>query len=187
MCIRDRIYPYFDGIHPAYDLLPSFCDGMLQAADTRTVIYEGGEAAYGYTKESDFVWLKNSIRSKLKERRLSQVPGKLATNYRIAFGLFLDYQSRSCSRDDNRDGKPDNPEYCWDDNVRRGNLAANYFPPNFVNQHSPGWQQVLTWALTHSEGLVWVYSEEGPDFWTDQDLPREYVEATRDALGSGSR
>ena len=72
----------------AYGLLPSFLDGMLEAAAPRTLIFDGWEFAYSYKQEKQFRDAYDLMHERGLER--TQVQQEFIQHYRASFGLWLD-------------------------------------------------------------------------------------------------
>jgi|RhiMetdeSRZDD1v2_1073273.scaffolds.fasta_scaffold58480_3 Concanavalin A-like lectin/glucanases superfamily/Bacterial Ig domain len=148
------------GGHPNYDLLDAFCDGMVQGADVGTILHEIAEPAYAYKSAQQFSDLYTDLRSAAV--KASETPAKLFTNYRIGFGIWVDYRS--------------NDRNCADQNDwNTTNFTCNWFSPTeFKNS--------VFEALKHADtgSYVWIYNQI-PNWWTGNALPAEYLTALRDA------
>src|SRR5262245_58667120 len=75
-------------------------------------------------------------------------PGKYKTQVKAGFGIWMDHKRKG-----------------WD----VGDFSKNYFSP-------AEFETAVRSALEVSDGYVWIYSER-PKWWTNERLPREYVEA----------
>lgn len=84
------------------------------------------------------------------------VPEKYKAHVRAGFGLWMDHRRKG-----------------WD--VK--DFSKNYFLP-------AEFESAVRSALEVSDGYVWVYSER-PKWWTNEMLPREYVEALAKARKAG--
>jgi hypothetical protein len=89
-----------------YGLLPAFLDGMLEAASSETIIYDGWEPSYGYKKEEKFHKAYQTISQLVQERNV--ITEEARRRYRASFGLWLDHRS------------------IWD----KTDLSKNYFAPD---------------------------------------------------------
>jgi hypothetical protein len=76
------------------------------------------------------------------------VPEKYKAQVRAGFGLWMDHKKRG-----------------WD----VADFSKNYFSP-------AEFESAVRSALEVSDGYVWIYSER-PRWWTNEMLPKEYVEA----------
>lgn len=73
----------------SYGLLPSFLDGMLEAASPGTLIFDGFEYSYPYKKEFQF---EKAYEDNYKQAfRGTKVKDAFDRHYRTSFGLWLDY------------------------------------------------------------------------------------------------
>jgi len=135
-----------------YGLLPSFVDGMLEAAGPRTVIVDAYESAYPFREVAQFVAGRRAImKSGLK---VSRAPQAYRNHMKVGFGLYMDQGWGSVG------WFPDDPE---------------------KNKLSPlEFEYALHRALTYTDRYVWVYSEQ-PNWWTGNKLPPGYADAARNA------
>jgi hypothetical protein len=134
-------YERADGTGPADEngLLPSFIDGLLDAAGSNNTIYDGYEYAYSFRQSAQF-------ESAYQQMRVSQasITGNVAAynaHYRASYGLWLDYASNTLG---------------WSSS----NPSANYFTPDKFHF-------ALQQAAMRSDGFVWVYSEQ-PSWYAPQ-------------------
>ena len=136
-----------------YALLPAFFDGLLEGAGPAASLVDLGEFSAGYTKRSQFDLSYETARE--TARALSGVPELYGRQVRAGFGLAIDYRS---------------DQHPWDTAAPE----RNYFSP-------ARFRDALRAALACSDRYVWIYSEDGPEFFPRQRLPEAYVQAMRDA------
>lgn len=131
------------------NLLAAWVDGFLEGADEKkTTLYDGYEQSYGYRTEDDF---RKAFKFIKDGYRFSQVPVLHKRKMKAALAIELDRNGRS------RGGFfPDEPE-------------KNYWTPKSL-------ADALHWAMTYSDGLVWIYSEK-PRFWPQKNWSAAYAEA----------
>lgn len=134
-----------------YGLLPSFYDGMLEAASPGTVFVEGFEFSYPYKKPEEFANARNLIRD---SRTICGVPAEFDEHVQIGFANWVDYNSGAMG------WYPDD-------------FKKNFFTPE-------GFRASLNMALEASDQYVWVYSER-TRWWNGANIPKEYVEALQSA------
>lgn len=131
-----------------YGLLPAFLDGILSACTPETEIVDGFEFSYPYKSEIQFLQAYHTVKNRGIE--LTSVPDRYRAILQVGFGLWMDYSSKGIG---------------W----HVDDFSRNYFAPN-------EFRDALFHALRTSDEYVWVYSQM-PNWWTDKDLPQEYVEA----------
>jgi hypothetical protein len=135
-----------------YELYPSFLDGMLEAANPKTLIFDGWETSYGYKKEEQF---KDAYKHIYKQLiNISSAKDKFIQHYRASFGLWVDYGS--------------NDKYLWHED----DLSKNYFTPD-------NFESSLHSALKYTDRYVWIYSERVN--WWNGTMPQPYIEALKKA------
>ena len=118
------------------NLLAPYLDGMLEAAPPELQLFDGFEYSYTFKTEDDFARARQAIE---EGYRFSQVPEVYKQKMKAAYGIEMD-----------RFWHP------------RGGFFPNDPEKNF---HTPkSLADALHWAMTYSDGLVWVYSEV-PRFW----------------------
>lgn len=126
-----------------------FCDGMIAGADPRMRIVNGTERAYGSVSRKEFEALYGWHYQ--GSLPYCSVPEKYLRQTEMAFGVYFDWKG-------------------W---------GAD---PEMVSS-SALWQAKLENALAITDRYVWVYTGGGaslhPDWWTGNNLPAAYVEATR--------
>ena len=146
--------------YSSYSLLPAFLDGILEGASAQTEIVDGFEFSYGFKDARQFIEGYKIIKEKSLEivgsglKPDSTIRDKYRAMVKAGFGLWLDYDS----------GKQG-----W----YTDNLSKNYFTPiEFKN--------ALISAQRISDKYVWIYSER-LNWWTDNNLPKAYIDAVRGA------
>jgi len=85
-------------------------------------------------------------------------PEKYMAHVRAGFGIWMDHKRKDWSVSD---------------------FSKNYFSPR-------EFEAAVRSALEISDGYVWIYSER-PKWWTNEMLPKEYVEALRHARKAGKK
>ncbi|HXG24893.1 MAG TPA: DNRLRE domain-containing protein, partial [Chthonomonadales bacterium] len=133
------------------ELLTAFMDGLIAACDPRTRIVDGNEK-YHLFAATQF-WEAYDFHYK-QAPAMSAVPEKYLRQVEVGFGVHID-----------RYGWGPNPEWIYS---------------------SARWQTKLENALTVADSYVWVFTGGGnaanqADWWTGQNLPQDYIEATRKA------
>jgi len=131
-----------------YGLLADFLDGMLDACSPETNLVDAWEYSYPYKAEEQFQEAYETIREKSAE--WTAVPDNYRRHVQAGFGLWMDcsWQQVGWSTDD---------------------FSKNHFTP-------AEFEAAVRSALTQSDRYVWIYTEQ-PRWWTNERLPREYVEA----------
>jgi len=142
--------------HSDYSLLPAFLDGILEGSSAQTAIADGFEFSYGFRVTQQFIEGYKIIKEKIGAglKPAPTIEDKYRSIVKAGFGLWLDYDSGSRR---------------WHTNY----LSKNYFTPEeFKNS--------LISAQTISDKYVWIYSER-LNWWTDNNLPKAYIDAVRGA------
>ena len=129
-------------------LLSDFLDGILLGATPNTSLVDAWESSYGYKKARHFDDAYRTI--KKDSAKWSVLPDKYRSQFMAGFALWMDFDSQ---------------EKGW--NVQ--DPKQNYFTP----QQFAG---SLELAIQKTDRYVWIYTEK-PNWWTNQQLPTEYVEA----------
>lgn len=137
-----------DRVKASYGLLGDFLDGMLDVCTPETRMVDGWEGAYRYKEEKQFAKAYNNIKVKLAE--LAADPEKYRRHFTAGFGIWIDSDWRRAG---------------W----HTDDLTKNFFTP-------AEFETSVRLGLQASDEYVWIYSEE-PRWWTNQKLPKEYVEA----------
>jgi len=131
-----------------YGLLADFLNGMFDVCSDNTLIADVWEASYGYKKPRQFEQAYNLIKTNSLE--LTGSAEKYRQHIRAGFGIMMDYDWRKIP---------------WD----VSDVSKNYFSPTeFENS--------IRAALHASDQYVWIYTEQ-PRWWTQQKLPKDYIEA----------
>ena len=139
-----------------YGLLPSFLDGLIDAAGEGTRVIDGCELAYGYRDTRLFRKEYDTMKTGL----LSIVanPQKYHAVVSLGFGLWLDRGSHK---------QP------WD----TVSLTNNFYSPD-------QFQASVQEALRVTDEYVWIYTEV-PRWWTESgaptNLPPAYIDSVRQA------
>lgn len=89
----------------AYGLVPAFLDGMLETAESNSMVFDGWEYSYGYKTESEFQEAFNSIKTNFLD--ITKVRDSFLKHYKASFGLWVDHG------------------HSFD----QGNFTKNYFTP----------------------------------------------------------
>jgi len=131
-----------------YGLLADFLDGMLDACSDDTEIVDAWEYSYPYKQEEQFRQAYDTIKTKSLE--WTAVPDAYRRHVRAGFGIWMDCRWRQVG---------------W--NVE--DFSKNHFTP-------AEFETALRSALHRSDEYVWIYTEQ-PRWWTDERLPKAYVEA----------
>lgn len=135
-----------------YGLLPSFLDGMLEAATDKTSFVDAMEFAYPSKTRKEFEFLHVHVH--VGGRKLSAIQDLYERRMRVGFGLWMDNDWR------NKGWDPQAPE-------------KNYFKPDEL-------REALRHALDVSDRYVWLYSES-VNWWTGKGLSEPYIKAVYDA------
>ena len=136
-----------------YGLLPAFLDGLVEAAQGRTVLIDGYEYSYGYRTAERFAHAYQEV--KTLNAKLAAQPEKYAQRIEVAFGIWVDYDSEKTG---------------WHTDL--GSFDKNGWTP-------AAFGTALAAALKQSDRYVWIYSQE-PNWWTGEKLPAEYRQAVID-------
>lgn len=141
-----------------YGLLPSFLDGMLEAASEKTMIYDGWEQSYG---GANFAKVHAQVTTEGPEK-WTAVPDKYRQHYHSSFGLWLDLDWNG---------------FKWDPK----NVARNYYTPE-------GFASTVNSALQQTDRYVWIWSQQivRHGGWWGGEMPL-YVDALAQARGDASK
>jgi hypothetical protein len=141
-----------DRAKASYGLAGDFLDGMLDACTPQTKFVDGWEGAYTYKKMEQFQKAYDSIKVKLAA--LAADPEKYGQRFQAGFGIWMDCNWSKVG---------------W----HTDELPRNFFTPaEFENS--------VRFGLERTDEYVWIYTEQ-PRWWTNEKLPKEYVEALRKA------
>ena len=140
----------------SYGLLADFLDGMLDVCLPQTRIVDAWEGAYRYKQKEQFQKAYDTI--KVKSLDWTAVPEKYGSQVQAGFGIWMDCDWR---------------EVGWN----LSDHSRNHFTP-------AEFQQTVRLALETSDQYVWIYTEQ-PRWWTNEKLPKEYVDALGKALATG--
>jgi hypothetical protein len=149
------VYPGGPGELPAYPLLMSFLDGIIDAATPGTVLVDGYEYAYGYISQKAFMAGRKMIKDTARNK-ISSVPEAFDKHVQYGCPVYPDmWSSQILSYD------IDNPE-------------NNLFTPEYF-------RTALYNAMTASDKYVWVYNEHLRWFSSDPRMPanapKPYIDA----------
>jgi len=137
-----------------YGLLAPFLDGMLIRCPDSARIVDGYELSYPYKTRQQFEEGRRVIKELAPT--ISVFPQRVREKEECGFGIWMDYNS-------GRQGW--HPE----------DFSQNHFSPQ-------EFQQALAAALAVCDEYVWVYTER-LNWWTQDKLPKEYLDALRRAKG----
>lgn len=132
-----------------YGLLPSFVNGMLDAARPGVTIIDGNEASYWYTTTEEFAAARQAILKSNAVLIAAENQEKYRQHVRCAHALYVDYIF---------------------------NLLPTTFPvPMYSAYLSPAararwFEHNLYYALQNADDYVWVYGEH-LNWWTKTDVP----------------
>ncbi|WP_437205101.1 hypothetical protein [Planctomicrobium sp. SH664] len=135
-----------------YGLLADFLDGALEACTPGTRFVDAFEQSYPYRDAEQFA----QGYERITETSLNWtiVPEKYRQHFRAGFGVWMDNRLK------NED---------WD----VADFSRNYFTPEQFTAS-------VRAALDRSDEYVWIYTDR-PRWWTNENLPKEYIEALKDA------
>jgi hypothetical protein len=147
-------------------LVPSVVDGMLEAINAQRLeglphptLVDGFEPSYGYKTES--LYMNQGLNHiKVGGRSLSSVPLLYDQFYKAGFGIWVDYASHANDCANRRAWSP-------------SSFTCNHFSPSEIQN-----SVYLALKTADKEGYVWLWSER-LNWWTGQNLPREYIDAIR--------
>lgn len=131
-----------------YGLLADFLNGVFDACSDQTKIVDVWEPAYSYKQLEQFKKAYDTI--KIKSVEWTDSPEKYRQHIRAGFGIMMDYNWRKIP---------------WDVN----DVLRNYFSPT-------EFEDSVRAALSTSDQYIWIYTEQ-PRWWTNQRLPKDYIEA----------
>lgn len=137
---------------------------MLDACTPQTRIVDGWEGAYTYKRKEQFQQAYESITNKLAA--MAADPEKYRRHFTAGFGIWMDCNWRGVG---------------W----HTDDLSKNFFKP-------AEFETSVRLGLQATDEYVWIYTEQ-PRWWTNEKLPKEYVEALvkarhkKEARGHGSQ
>ncbi len=134
----------------SYSLLADFFDGMCEAAAPGVVLVDGYEQSYIYRRRSFFQQGRRYILE--QSRDISAVPEAFAKHVRAGFGVCLDEDST----------------VPW---AAKDYSACYFTPDEFRNS--------LACALDASDEFVWTWSGKQPHWFSDCNIPVEYLQALK--------
>jgi arylsulfatase A-like enzyme len=140
----------------AYGLLADFLDGALSVNSKETRFVDAWELSYGFKRQNQFQQAYDATTRKGPEKWTSE-PENFRRHVRVGFGIWLDN---------------DWDIHGWNDK----DFAKNYFTP-------AAFEESIRAAITVSDEYVWIYSGQ-PRWWTNEKLPRAYVDALENARKS---
>ncbi len=135
-----------------YGLLADFLDGIWDVCPPQATIVDAWEGAYPYKQRDQFRKAYETI--KVQSAQWTAVPEKYRRQIQAGFGIWMD-----CNW----------PKEGW----HVDDFSKNHFTP-------AQFQETVRLALGVSDRYVWIYTEQ-PRWWTNEKLPKEYVEALRNA------
>ncbi len=141
-----------------YGLLADFLDGLLEACSEKTQIVDAWEYSYPYKDRKQFEEAYTTIKNQSVE--WTAVPDKYRRHVKAGFGIWMDCRWRQVG---------------WN----LDDFSKNHFTPE-------EFEAAVRAALDVSDRYVWIYTEQ-PRWWTNERLPKEYVEALADARNGGKR
>ena len=140
-----------------WGLLPSFINGMLDAATSGTVINDGNEESYYYKSPTDYTSARSRILGSNASLAAPDLTGKYMLYVRNAPALYVDYIYNQF----------DGP-FTWRPNY------SQYMTPT---QRNLWWEHNVYYALQTSSNYVWCYAEHA-NFIRNQNIPTGLLDAT---------
>ncbi len=138
-------------IRHSYSLYPAFINGMLDAAGPDTIITDGNESAYYYTKPQDYFESYHTIHQTSQSLIVRRLRSKYRAQVQCAQALYVDHLF----------------------GIRTNKTVANYM----TEQERAQWfEHNVYYALKSSDRYVWLYSER-MNWWTGKDMPPGLEEA----------
>jgi hypothetical protein len=139
-----------------YGLWPSFFAGWVEAADASTILIEGNEPSYYYTRRADFETAKAFVKNELAAFLPNNLRAKYTAHIELSHAVFVDglmdiYKS------------PRFIGYYFDEDKQRLQLLYD----NILN------------GLETSERVVWIYSEQTK--WWEKPPRKDVDDALRRA------
>jgi hypothetical protein len=135
-----------------YGLLPSFIDGIFEAATPQTVLVDANEFAYPSKtrKQLEFLFVHTHVGG----RSMSAIPEIYDKRVSVGLEIWMDHDWRNLG---------------WDP----VHTERNHFQPQEL-------RHILTEALDVSNRYVWLYSEK-VNWFTGEGLSDAYAQAVKDA------
>lgn len=142
-----------------WGLLPSFINGMLDAANSNVVLLDGNEGSYYYTTGQEFTDARNQIRQTCADFVAPELKTKYLNQVRNAPALY--------------------PDYIYD------LLGTSFWKPLYCKQLSASernlWMEHNVYsALQTSDKYVWLYCEH-MNWWTNTGIPSGLANAITSA------
>lgn len=134
-----------------YALLPAFLNGMLDAADPDTIITDGNESSYYYTKREQYLSAFHAIKQLGLAFVAPENRRKYLTQVQCAQALYVDQLF----------------------DLRTRKFASHYMTPE---ERAQWFEHNVYHALSTSDRYVWLYSEK-MNWWTNTDIPPGLPEA----------
>ena len=134
-----------------YGLLPAFLNGMLDAADPDTIITDGNESSYYYTKREQYLSAFRAIRQLGLAFIAPENRAKYLAQVQCAQALYVDQLF----------------------DLRTRKFASHYMTPE---ERAQWFEHNVYYALSTSDRYVWLYSEK-MNWWTNKDIPPGLPEA----------
>ncbi len=144
-----------------YGLLPSFLNGMLDAANEKAVICDGNESGYGYDTAQSFLVSYHTIHQRSLALIAPENRRKYVAQVQCAQPVYVDL--------------------CF------GLGVSNPFSALDAAQQMKFFQFELYNAMKTSDRYVWVYSER-MNFWTGRGLPeglKPAIQSVREKIANG--
>ena len=138
-----------------YGLLPAFVNGMLDAADPGTIITDGNEGSYYYTKASQYSDAYETIREKVLPLIAPENRDKYRKQVQCAHALYVDHLF----------------------SLRTSKNVSAWMTPE---ERAQWFEHNVYHALKTSDCYVWLYSEK-MSWWKNRDIPPGLPEAVRAA------
>jgi len=134
-----------------YGLLPAFLNGMLDAADPDTIITDGNESSYYYTKREQYLSAFHAIKQLGLAFVAPENQPKYLAQVQCAHALYVDHLF----------------------GLRERKVTGHYLTP----EERPLWfEHNVYHALSTSDRYVWLYSEK-MNWWKNENIPPGLPEA----------
>lgn len=142
-------------INRHYGLLPAFIEGMLDAADPGTVITDGNESSYYYTKAEQFEKSRDVMRDQAWKMLSLENQARYPEHVQVSQALYVDH--------------------LFDLRVRKN--ISEFMTPE---ERALWFEHNVYYALSTADRYVWLYSER-MNWWLDRDVPELLPVAIRRA------